>query len=495
MRPVAELLRSATLAYAQKTAIRIDDRAVTYQDLEDTARQIAALDVASGDRVALRIAQKDAFISTSMGIIRSGAIAVPLDRIESEQQTALIEDSMPSVIIHDDSLALDRNAFPSVRFMDVSKLSEAGGKAPAPVSPDDPCLMLYTSGTLGTRKGVLLSQANLAATVRYMTDFMGLDDTLVEYVGSPIDHAFGYGRCRAVLASGGTLVLDDQDFNPIRALTLIEREKCNSIAMAATGMAMLVEHFSRQLAKLGDQIRWVELGSVPMRTELMDRLVDLLPAARIVMNYGMTEAQRSTMIDFRAERTMLGTVGRASPECAARVRGETGDSVTDTPGVVEVAGPHVALGYWGREDLWHERLTDGWFETDDLGSIDAQGYITFIGRRDDMINVGGDKISPVEIEHLIGPRLGDTTFCVCATNDPNGLYGETPVICIEYAGSDPAGELPDWKTLRQDMAATVPANMLPQRAVAVETLPRTGNGKIQRRLLREKIEAGACTEI
>lgn len=468
---------------------------MTYRDLENIARRIAGLNVPPGKRIAIRVQRKDDFIAAALGVIRSGAIAVPIDRDEAKEQAALMDDCAPSVVLHDSSLNLDPAAYQAIKFVSVAELQTTPERDPPSLAPESPCLLLYTSGTVGTRKGVVLTQANLAATVRYMTKFMGLNEDLVEYVGSPIDHAFGFGRCRAVLVSGGTLILDEQPFSPMRALALLTGEKCNSIAMAATGMAMLVEYFSKRLRLLGNQIRWVELGSVPMRAELMHRLVDLLPQGRVVMNYGMSEAQRSTMIDFRAEKAKLGTVGRASPGCNVRVRDEEGKSVTGQPGVIEVKGPHVAESYWGRESLWQERMSDGWFETDDYGSMDADGYITFIGRRDDMINIGGDKISPVEIEHRIGSYFRDTTFCVCAASDPDGLYGEVAVVCVEKGDNETDRSAINWKSLRRKISETVPPHLVPRRAVALASLPRTGNGKLQRRQLRQHIDAGTCDEL
>ena len=492
---LSELLRAAGGESPDKTAIRLGENLTTFADLEASAAAISNLGIAAGERIAVRIGPKDQLIKTLMGIIRSGAIAVPLDRDEPQQQKSLLLDCGAARVIHDGTLTTATGEFPNVDFLDVADLGSVVAVSPPTLEPECACLMLYTSGTLGRRKGVVLSQANLAATVKYMTGFMKLDNSIVEYVGSPVDHAFGFGRCRAVIANGGTLVLDDAPFSPVRALALIAREGCNSIAMAATGMAMLVEHFGKQLARLADQILWVEVGSVPMRTELMDRLVDLLPNARIVMNYGMSEAQRSTMIDFRAERVHLGAVGRPSPGCAVRTRNDAGEVIWNEPGIVEVAGPHVATGYWNRDDLWQERLSDGWFETDDLGIVDDSGYLTFIGRRDDMINIGGDKISPVEIEHLIEAALGDISFCICAATDPEGLYGEIPVLCIETGDPERTVKEFGWKKRRRQLSSKIPNVMVPQRAVAIEKFPRTGNGKIQRRLLRQDIEGGLCADL
>lgn len=490
--PLSGKLGTACAAQPERTAILSGDRRTTYAALDDLARAIAGIGIGAGERVAIRVGPKDLLVAALLGVIRSGAIAVPLDRDEPDQQRALVDDAGASLILHDDTLSMAPGGTAARR---VSDLADAPRADVPRIGADAACMMLYTSGTLGTRKGVLLSQANLAATVDYMTAFMGLDGSLVEYVGSPVDHAFGFGRCRAVICNGGTLVLDDGAFSPIRALSLIEREGCNSVAMAATGMSMLVEHFPKQLARLGDRIRWVELGSVPMRTELMERLVDLLPNARIVMNYGMTEAQRSTMIDFRAERGRIGSVGRASPGCAIRTRDSAGKVVTGEPAVVEVAGPHVAMGYWGRDDLWSERMDGGWFETDDLGIVDGEGYLTFIGRRDDMINIGGDKISPVDIEHRIGPELADAVFTVCAIADPAGLYGEVPALCIETDAPEEAAAAIDWQRRRRELAKGMPDFMVPRCVFAVDRIPRTGNGKIQRRALRRRIETGDCTEI
>ncbi len=183
-------------------------------------------------------------------------------------------------------------------------------------------------------------------------------------------------------------------------------------------------------------------------------------------------------------------MGRAAPGNALRVCDDDGGELpSGTTGTVEVSGPHVAAGYWRNQGAWLERFRDGWFQTDDAGWLDGEGYLHFVGRRDDLINCGGEKLSPISIEQRLDKHLALSTFCICSITDPDGIFGEVPVLCIE-------GEMPDgfdWPALRAALAGDLAPSETPRRVVSLPAFPRTGNNKIQRRALRRMIEAGECT--
>lgn len=472
-----------------KTAIIRGERRLSHDTLLTAGnaldRHLRRLGVVPGDRVGLRLSDPADFVMAAAALLRGRAIAVPIDRPTPEEQAFLIADADPHVIIHDDSLSAPADVLAGRRPIPLAELDLAQeAPEPEPPRPDDPALLLYTSGTMGRRKGVVCSQANLAATTDYILAFSGLDDEAVEYVGAMVDHAFGFGRCRSVLAAGGTLVLDDRPFTPLRALALLRRQNCNAMASVSAGYVMLLRHFPDAFAERGKHLRWLEIGSMPLPADLMAELCETCPHALVMMNYGMTEAQRSTLIDIGRESGKRGSVGRAAPGTAVRIVDEqTGACLPPyTPGAIEVSGPHVVPGYWRNEEAWRARFRDGWFRTDDVGQLDAEGYLWFIGRRDEMMNVGGEKLSPVDIEERLRPLL-DRPYCVCAAGDPQGVYGDIPVLCIEEASAET-----DWPALRAAATRLLPPSWVPKAAVTLRALPRTATGKVQRKHLRRLIE-------
>ncbi len=472
---------------------RLSYGALAHQ-ISNTAAFLAASGVGPGDRVAIRSADKIAFMVAAMGVMARGAIAVPLDAPDSEGQASVIADCTPTLVLADDG------ALAGCRVSTRSITEAAADPAPGPVAgsinpaalPDQPAAILYTSGTQNRRKGVLLSNSNLMESARFINSFFGYDESVVEYVVAPLEHAFGFCRFRCVIETGGTIVFDNGPFNALKVVRALDAHGCNAVASVAACLAILIKDFAPHLDRFAEHIRWVEIGSQTLQREYKDRLCQAWPRAKLVQNFGMSEAVRSTMVDLNAELTHRDSCGRAVPGVDVRVTDETGVPVpAGTPGIVEIRGPQVALSYWGRDDLWRERLNDGWFRSDDIGYLNGEGYLHYVSRRDDLINMSGEKISPLDLETAFRMRMDGQSFCVCAAADPGQIRGEAPVLCLEGHAFHGA----TFAELRKRLAGTVPNRHLPQMAVRLPEFPRTGVGKIQRPKLRRMIEANTVERI
>lgn len=490
------MIAAAASRHPERAAVISGERTVTYAELIEAGmgltRVLAARGLQQGDRVAVIFQTKTEFLAAVVAVMQSGAAVVVLDATDAAGQESLLADIVPRYVLHDAGLAVDPSAFADTTFLTLddveAKAADAPSAAPLPMAAEDMALVIYTSGTTrGNRKGVMITHGNLAANTSYINGFMQVTDEIVEYAAAPVNHAFGFGRGRCVLAAGGTLVVDEGPPNPVKMLASFETNRCNALSSVSTGVAILLERLYERFAAVGHDMRWMEIGSLPLRRELVEKLCETFPKSRVVMNYGMTEAMRSTLIDFGDGSGKFDSVGQAAPGTAIRICDEAGRLLgPDEEGIIEVSGPHVAAGYWGKRDQWNERFHNGWFHTDDIGRMDSDGYLYFVARRDDVINVAGDKISPVEIEARLQPHLRDTAFCVCAITDPEGIRGEVPALCVE--GSWPVGL--DWKALQLRLVKELPSGYAPRTATVLETLPRTNNGKVRRTIVRRALEQG-----
>lgn len=468
----------------------------TYEDLREHGLKLeshlGSRGFMRGDRVAIRLENKLEFAKTFFGCICAGAVAVPLDRPDDPGQQFVLDHTQARFLLHDDSLALDAAGYDGCQFIHATKLASASCAPVAAAtdpSPDEPAVILYTSGTQGDRKGVLLTHLNVASVGQYVNEFMSYDDSAIEYVAAPLDHAFGFGRCRNILHAGATAVFDDGPFNPARLLQALETCGCNAISSVATGMAIMLQHFAEEFAVYGQQVRWIKMGSQGLDRAYKEQLCELFPDACLVQNYGLTEAQRTTLVDFNHDRAHLDTSGHPVGPTNLRIVDDDGSQVAPgTTGTIQISGPHVTPGYWRNEEITAQRLRDGWLTTDDTAFLDDDGYLHFVARKDDLVNVGGDKVSPLEVESLISDALADVTFVVCGMADPDGLLGEVLVVCIEQGDT----EVKDWTSRRLQLLGKVPANRLPKLAFVFPRFPRTATGKVQRRKLRELLEAGGA---
>lgn len=475
-------------------ALICDERSLTYHELARSvagmAAALARAGVAAGDRVAVESHDPIDHVIGLLGAMSVGAIPVALPADAPTVYAAILADADPKLVLTAGGRGTGELAGVDLPVLSIREVGESGDIAALSrrPDPDDIAMLYYTSGTSsGIRKGVMQSYRALHTTARYITAAMQLDATVREFVASPTDNAFWFGRVRVVIHNGGCAVLNEGALNPLRMLAALRRFECNSLAGDTPVFVMLLRHMERRLVAIGPQLRWAKVASQAMAVRDKQRLVELLPNARVVMNYGLTEAMRCCILPLKEFPDKLETVGRPCDTVEVRIVGSAGNALrADEVGEIQVRGGNLASGYWRKPELWQERTASGWFATNDLGSMDADGFVTVKGRKDDAVNVGGLTIAPVEVELALRPRLASAEFAVAGMDDPEGVLGEVLCLCVEREWREPSA----WKEFRIHLFETVPPGLVPKVAFLVPELPRTREGKVQRAKLRAGLEAG-----
>lgn len=412
------------------------------------------------------------------GVIYAGGIAVPVSSDATSETVNRVFEATESRV----ALGTDREvgADNIIELEDIPKgnrefnlRSQKEGEA---------ALILFTSGTTGKKKGVELSHGNLMKTSNYINEFMGVEKPITEHVLVPIHHSFGFARTRCVFLVGGTVVLDDGQFNPLLALKRMKSFDCSAFSGVPSVMAMLIRTGEDRFATIGEQIEFVEIGSAPMPKEHKGFLISNLPNANICMHYGLTEASRTCFIDFRQEQNKLDSVGRPSPGVSVKIVDDSGQELP--PGVlgeIAVSGPNVARGYVMDENQEFKE----WFNTGDVGYKDEDEYVYFRGRSDNVINVGGEKISAIDIENKIKNIENEVDeYCVVGKSKQEGIYTEVPVLCT----TDSEFTELELQTLNKQLNQTgLKEIFLPREIHTIEEIPKTHNGKIRRVELKDQI--------
>jgi acyl-CoA synthetase (AMP-forming)/AMP-acid ligase II len=364
-----------------------------------------------------------------------------------------------------------------VRHVETHQLSEPphlGWIQPdyTPFLSDDPAQIVFTSGTEGSPKAIVLSHRNLADVVTRLNDVMQLTDEVREYVGVPVTYSFGLGRARAVGAAGGKLFLPER-FDPMEISRMLAAGEINAIS-AVPSLWRLILANPTIIGVAGEQVRWIEIGSQFMSADDKMAMKALFPKARIVQHYGLTEASRSTLLDISATKgDDLGSVGQANGSVALKIAAN---------GAIAIRGDHVALGQL--KDLGQiVSLTDadGWLTTNDRGQL-RDGTLWYLGRLDDQINIGGLKIGAEALENSILKLVPWAAghFGITAISD--SARGEVILLAYEADVGDRAALIEAAAKLalaRSGIKATGSLKMF-----GVETLPRTGTDKIRRKTLR-----------
>lgn len=340
---------------------------------------------------------------------------------------------------------------------------------------DDPAQIVFSSGTEGRAKAILLSHRNLADVVARLNAAMGVTPEIREYIGVPVTYSFGLGRARAVAAAGGAFFLPER-FDPVQIRDMLAAGEINAVS-AVPSLWRQILAAPEVIGAEGAKVRWIEIGSQYMSGADKLALRGLFPNARIIQHYGLTEASRTTFLDITAApEAVLESVGRAQGGVALRIADDS---------AIAIRGDHVALGQvmpgGGVRSLVN---ADGWLVTRDRGEI-RDGWLWYLGRLDDQINLAGVKLGAEGLEEEIRrlvPAAG-RHFAIAPVPDP--LRGEAVLLAIEDAAGDLAPLIEDAARLGlkrrgvqvgQGAGGALKAMILPE-------LPRTATDKVQRRLL------------
>ena len=417
-----------------------------------------------GDRIVVAATKSLEFVYRYFGAHEAGLIVAPVDSEINNTRLARIVDAVrPKIVIG----------------------LEWEGKLPDPtdIKPDrqDIADILFTTGTTGAPKGVALSFANEAAAARNINQFIENTDKDVELLALPISHSFGLGRLRCMLSIGATTVMLPSGFASMKKFFgTMEKYKVTGFGMVPASWAYISKMSGDRITEFADQLRYIEMGSAPLPASEKQRIMDLLPHTKICMHYGLTEASRSTFLNFSAEKDMFDTAGKASPNCKIAIFSDSGEELpANHDGEVCVKGDHVCSGYWNvPTDQYEKDFFEGYFRTGDWGSIDKKGYLRLKSRTKEMINVGGKKVSPMEVEETLLTIDGITEAACVAKPDP--LMGE--VVKAFVVGTLTTA---DNDNIIANISRKLENYKIPAEIVHVDSLPRTESGKLQRLKLKD----------
>jgi long-chain acyl-CoA synthetase len=428
-----------------------------------------------GDHVLLAANKNVHFIYAYFAIHLIGARVVPLDeQIQAEKLSLIIQKTNPKLIVglrlENDSRCCDFSIFED------NWLEEIPNKIDFPEA-DRPADILFTTGTTGDPKGVVLTHGNIASSALNINAFIGNNHKDVELLALPISHSFGLGRIKCILTTGGTLVLLGSIVNMKRMFRTFEEHKVTGFGMVPASWEYIQKMSGNKLADFAPQLKYIELGSAYMSPKDKRAIMELFPQTRICMHYGLTEASRSAFIQFSEDKTHLHSVGKASPNVEIAIIDQSGRHLnTGNEGEICVKGNHVTQGY---RDLPKTNFFHGeYFRTGDIGSMDSEGYIYLKGRYKEIINVGGKKLSPIEVETKITEFDPSLEAACIGIQDPEGVLGEVVKAFVVKNNS-----LKTFDHIKEYLKANLESYKVPVVFEWIKEIPKTKSGKIQRQKL------------
>lgn len=482
MKTIEEQIFDQVQNIPDKVALISGDTEITYSQLWDYCLCAAEklkqdYHLKKGDRVILSAAGNIEFVYAYLGVHMAGGICVPIDPDTNQTRFEYIEKSTTPVCVMGLLHNVKKETIP---FSDVvNGTSKATYIAPEQSQVAD---ILFTTGTTGAPKGVALSYNNLSAAARNINAFIGNTSSDVELLALPVSHSFGLGRLRCSLSKGATVVMLGTFANVKKFFKEMARCQVTMLAMVPASWGFIKKMSGKYIGKFADQLKFIEIGSSFMPVEDKELLMSLLPNTRICMHYGSTEASRSAFMEFHTYKDNLLSIGKASPNVEIKIFTSQGTpAALGEEGEVCVKGEHVTCSYWNETpERFASDFYDGYFRTGDCGTMDAEGNIYLKSRIKEMINVGGKKVSPMEVEDILNTIPGIKESACIGIPDPGIVLGEV-VKAFIVADDNLSNE-----EIMQQLRPQLEVYKLPVEIERINAIPKTGSGKIQRLSLKKK---------
>ncbi|MGE5217205.1 MAG: class I adenylate-forming enzyme family protein [Chloroflexota bacterium] len=484
-----EILERTAGRQGAKTAVIAKDDELTFAQLNQRVHALAAHlqreGIRQGDRVGLLLPNSMAIPLSYFATQKIGAVSVILDaRLKGKElQNVLIDADLKLLIVHAHLFGEVEEVFKSMPAIPLwivngegersfEKRFSAGGAVALPnLAADDDALILYTSGTTGEPKGVVLTYRNLVQYPRVMTEMGITNGSTIRGCILPMSHIVGPVVCNELAEKGYTLVIFDQ-INPITLLEGIQKyrvsvfESVPIVFQLLLGVRHLASYDTRSM-----KIAAMMGTSIPL--PLLRAFQAAQPHIKVIQGYGLTETSPLiTLVEPSRAEVKMGSIGRPVPGAEVKIVDENDNDLgVDQPGEIITRGPHVMKGYFRRADATAQRIRRGWLYTGDVGKRGADGYFYHLGRRDDMIITGGLNVYPAEVENLIYtyPGVQETLVFAISDSKRGQMIGAAIV------------PRPGARIKERDLFTFLRANLanfkVPDRIVIRESLPRTSSGK------------------
>jgi len=449
-----------------------------------TAQGLARAGVEPGDYVAVAMERSLELVIALLGAMAAGACPCPLEpRISAGETARRIGAAGLRWLLHDEVHAplAEASGLPAARRIRHDALEGRGADWPAPgIAPDAPALLLFTSGSTGNPKGVLLSHRGIANNARGVLAHTGLtpDDVLLHVM--PLHHTNALNnQIFTPLLAGARVVLAGR-FRAEDMPGLLERFRPTIVTGVPTMYARMLELEFDPASLRG--LRFARCGSAPI-TEALHRRIEALLGCPLVVSYGLSEATcTSTMNPPRARR--VGTVGTVLAGQAVTLRLADGSlAPPGGEGEICIEGDSLMLGYLGAQATGGRPAI---LRTGDLGRFDADGYLSITGRIKDVIIRGGENISPALVEGVIAALPGVAACCVVGAPDED--LGEAPVAFVTRA---PGAAAPEAPAICAAVLEALGRIYVPREVHWVDALPENAVGKVDRKALARRLAGGA----
>ncbi len=502
----AELTRDSITKYGEYTAFQYGDRHWSNLEHDAYASRLATVlrdrGVKIGDRVPVVMSNCPEVLACFQAIWKIGAVIAPTTpQLGIRELAYVFENSDAKIVITLPSLvdkiseaadlaplckkvytigSIKRDRVAD-RVTDLAPEIEAADAFPDIVScqPDDMAFLLYTSGTTGHPKGVMLSHNNIISNHLAVAEFKRLEERSQTILMLPLSHSFGVlmmNLC-SIFGAGAAIM---SSFDPVEVLRLIEKFKVTRFSMVPTMLVRLCNTPERENFDTSS-LAIVNSGGAILPNEVRIQFEELYNC-KVLDGYGLSESAPTATSYPSSERIRPGSIGKPIPGVTVTIQDEHGAELPrNTPGEICIDGPNIMTGYWKNPEATKEALRGGVLHSGDVGYMDDDGYVFLTDRMKDLIIKGGENISPREIEDGFYSHPAVEEVTVVGVTDPT--YGENIVAVMSLK----AGHTPTEAELLEHVAQHITKFKIPKSIQFRAELPRNPNGKIDRKRIRAEL--------
>ncbi|MBD8026914.1 long-chain fatty acid--CoA ligase [Ureibacillus sp. Re31] len=491
---ITEVLAQHAMDKPHASAIEFEGNRWTYQELLNNAQKIAGYlqqqGYKKGDIVAQFMLNSDLFMAVYYGVQLAGLTIMPINtKLAPPEVEYIFMHSEAKVLIFDEKIeeTIKNSTYNFKETIDLSKIREilqADSVQYEPVSlqGNDTSVVMYTSGTTGKPKGVMLSHQNVYETAAIWSESMNMTKEDRMYICTPLFHCAGsHVFAVPTMYKGGTVVIEEA-FSPSRSLKKLVETKA-SIFFGVPAMYTILLNMPELKNYHFEHLRLFCYGAAPMPYELVKRLKDTFPKVKVQNLYGQTEnspAASSLTDEYALQK--IGSVGKPLTRTQIKIVDSYGEEVAvGEVGEICVKGPQVMKGYLHNPEETSHTIKNDWLYSGDLGRFDEEGFLYIVDRKKDMIIRGGENIYPIEVEEVLYqiPQVLEAAI----VGVPHEVYGEVPKAFVV---------LKEGQSVSEEEIITYCSTQLAKYKVPIEVefleqLPRNASGKVLKHTLRPQV--------
>jgi len=486
MNSIIEAIKIFANTNPEKLCIADENMQLTYRDYFRLIRKIAfcfkQMDICEKCKVIVEANQNVYFVAIEHALHLLGAIFVPLEHNCGTTKLEYISEKCNAKLIISNRMC--NNVLANLTYRQLVDI----------LSENDECLeeyslpssemiseILFSTGTTGKEKGIVLTHRSAIAVAENIANAVNMQSDNVEIIPSPLNHSHGLRSYYANMLLGAAVIIISNIMDMRQFYYAMECYKVNSMDLVPAALSVILRLSKNKLGDYKKQLRYVEFGSAAMADGDKEKIISLLPDVPLYNFYGSTESGRVTVYNFNTKNPKKGCIGKPTCNVTFKLVDENKKTIQSTAehtGLLATAGDMNMLCYWNDEMETQSVLSDGFVYSNDEAYIDKDGDIILLGRKSDVINVGGKKVSPEEIEN-VAKRFSCIEDCGCIGVSSEVLGAEPKLYVQVKKGSDFNKIL-----LKKFLSENLESYKVPQKIEQIEKIPRTFNGKLLRKELQ-----------